>query len=35
MIVIASNDKPLPRAAKGSVNKAASLMLYEKEIEDA
>jgi hypothetical protein len=35
MIVIASSDKPLPRAVKGSVNKAASLMLYEKEIEDA
>ncbi|KAF5349781.1 hypothetical protein D9758_010220 [Tetrapyrgos nigripes] len=34
MILIASNDKPLPRAAKGTVNRAASLKLYEKEIED-
>ncbi|KAF5349777.1 hypothetical protein D9758_010224 [Tetrapyrgos nigripes] len=34
MILIASNDKPLPRAAKGTVNRAASLKLYEREIED-
>ncbi|KAF5344062.1 hypothetical protein D9758_008817, partial [Tetrapyrgos nigripes] len=28
------NGKPLARAAKGTVNKAASLKLYEREIED-
>jgi hypothetical protein len=32
MILIGSNDKPFPRAAKGTVNKAASMKLYEKEI---
>ncbi|KAF5366988.1 hypothetical protein D9758_003944 [Tetrapyrgos nigripes] len=34
MILIASSDKPLPRAAKGTVNKAASMKLYAAEIED-
>jgi adenylyl- and sulfurtransferase ThiI len=34
MILIVSHEKPLPIAAKGTVTKAASLALYEKEIED-
>ncbi|KAF5349749.1 hypothetical protein D9758_010244 [Tetrapyrgos nigripes] len=34
MILIASKDKPLPRATKGTVNKAASVKLYGSEIEE-
>ncbi|KAF5349813.1 hypothetical protein D9758_010235 [Tetrapyrgos nigripes] len=34
MILIASRDKPLPRATKGTVNKVASVKLYEREIEE-
>ena len=33
MIIVASEDKPLPRVAKGTVAKKASLKLYKAEID--
>lgn len=34
MILIAANDKPLPRAGKGTVMKKAALVQYENEIDE-
>ncbi|KAK4496129.1 hypothetical protein PRZ48_012108 [Zasmidium cellare] len=34
MIIIVGQDKPLPRTAKGSIQKKAAIKLYKKEIDD-
>jgi len=34
MILVTSREKPMIRAAKGTVNKKATVKLYEKEIDD-
>jgi hypothetical protein len=34
MILVARQDKPLPRVAKGTVSNKAAFLLYEKEIDD-